>query len=159
VSHADLGSFFQKYVAGTQEIAWDDFFRTVGLRLVRQTQTTADIGFQASRRFGGKAIVISVTAGGNAERAGLQAGDTIVKINGRAPRADFPQRMDGLQIGDTLRMKVQGNGGERDLQWQVGRLESVQYQLQDVENISPVQRARREAWLSGRDQPETGANE
>ena len=31
VSHADLTSFFTKYVAGTEEIPWDDFFRSVGL--------------------------------------------------------------------------------------------------------------------------------
>ena len=34
VSHSDLGWFFQKYVAGTDEIPWDDFFKTVGLRVV-----------------------------------------------------------------------------------------------------------------------------
>ena len=28
VSHSDLGWFFQKYVAGTDEIPWDDFFKT-----------------------------------------------------------------------------------------------------------------------------------
>ena len=33
VSHADLGWFFQKYVAGTEEIPWDDFFKNVGLHL------------------------------------------------------------------------------------------------------------------------------
>ena len=47
VSHADLGEFFQKYVAGTEEIPWNDFFRTVGLRLVRQTESVADPGFVA----------------------------------------------------------------------------------------------------------------
>src|SRR5262249_8668113 len=29
VSHSDLGSFFAKYVAGTEEIPWNDFFRGV----------------------------------------------------------------------------------------------------------------------------------
>ncbi len=45
VSHADLGWFFQKYVAGTSEIPWDDFFRTVGLHLVRNTHSSADPQF------------------------------------------------------------------------------------------------------------------
>src|SRR5208282_3041567 len=31
VSRADLGWFFTKYVAGTEEIPWNDFLRTVGL--------------------------------------------------------------------------------------------------------------------------------
>jgi predicted metalloprotease with PDZ domain len=35
VSHADLGWFFAKYVAGTEEIPWNDFFRSVGLRVIR----------------------------------------------------------------------------------------------------------------------------
>ncbi len=34
VTHADLGWFFAKYVASTEEIPWNDFFRGVGLRLV-----------------------------------------------------------------------------------------------------------------------------
>ena len=33
VSHADLSWFFEKYVAGDEEIPWNDFFRAVGLRL------------------------------------------------------------------------------------------------------------------------------
>ena len=45
VSHADLAWFFQKYVAGTEEIPWDDFFQSVGLRLVRQTHHRPDLGF------------------------------------------------------------------------------------------------------------------
>ena len=38
VSHADLAAFFAKYVAGTEEIPWDDFLRSVGLR-VEPSQT------------------------------------------------------------------------------------------------------------------------
>jgi predicted metalloprotease with PDZ domain len=159
VSHADLGWFFQKYVAGTGEIPWDDFFRTVGLRLVRQVQTTADAGFQVSRRFGGTALVISVDAGGGAERAGLQAGDTILKINGKTAGADLQQRLGEMQIGQTIRLKVQGNGGERNLQWKVGRRDDVEFELKDLENVTPAQKARRAAWLSGQDQPAKGARD
>ena len=36
VSHADLGWFFTKYVAGTDEIPWNDFFRVVGCALIRE---------------------------------------------------------------------------------------------------------------------------
>ena len=58
VTHADLGWFFAKYVAGTDEIPWDDFFRSVGLRLIEGKNTIADAGFVASRNFDGPMIVV-----------------------------------------------------------------------------------------------------
>ena len=89
MSHADLGWFFTKYVSGTDEIPWDDFFRSVGLRLLQGTSTVADAGFVATRNFDGPPIVAAVTAGSDAERAGLQVGDTILEINGKAAAGIF----------------------------------------------------------------------
>ena len=68
VSHADLAWFFSKYVAGTEEIPWDDFFRSVGLRVIEATNTVPDAGFVASRNFDGPMVVASVNSGGEAER-------------------------------------------------------------------------------------------
>src|SRR6202046_5218311 len=36
VTHTDLGWFFAKYVEGTEEIPWNDFFRSVGLHVVEE---------------------------------------------------------------------------------------------------------------------------
>ncbi len=72
VSHADLAGFFAKYVAGTEEIPWNDFFRAVGLRLIEGKILRADAGFVGSRNFDGPMAVAAVTAGSEAERAGLQ---------------------------------------------------------------------------------------
>ena len=40
VAGGDFGPFFDKYVAGTAEIPYDDFFRSVGLQLSRQPLPT-----------------------------------------------------------------------------------------------------------------------
>ena len=100
VSHADLEWFFAKYVTGTEEIPWNDLFRYVGLHLIELKTATPDAGFEASRNFDGPMVVSSVAAGSGAELAGLQAGDTIVEINGSTPgqepsesrRAAYPRR-------------------------------------------------------------------
>ena len=42
VSHGDLSKFFAKYVAGLDEIPWDDFFKAVGLRVVARRSTVAE---------------------------------------------------------------------------------------------------------------------
>ncbi len=149
VSHADLGWFFQKYVAGTEEIPWDNFLTTVGLHLVRQTVSVADPGFVAVHNFDAAPAVASVTAGSEAELAGLTVRDDILEINGYAAGSDFEQRLSELRPGDTLRLRVRNSGGERELHWKLAHREEVTFELKDVDNITPQQRARRAAWLKG----------
>jgi predicted metalloprotease with PDZ domain len=150
VSHADLQWFFTKYVAGTEEIPWNDFFRSVGLHLVQGTNTIADAGFLASRNFDGPMTVAAVTAGSEAERAGLQAGDTIMEINGKAAGQDSPQEVARLNPGDTITAKIRSRrGAERDLNWKVRSREEITYELKDVEKVTAAHRARRAAWLKG----------
>jgi predicted metalloprotease with PDZ domain len=154
VSHADLGWFFAKYVAGTEEIPWNDFFRGVGLRVVETPNTVPDAGFAASRSFDGPMTVGAVSAGGEAERAGLQVGDTILEMQGRPTGQESRQDLARLNPGDTLTLKVRGRrGGERELKWKIGSREEISYEVKDLENVSPEQHARRAAWLKGEAQP------
>jgi predicted metalloprotease with PDZ domain len=149
VSHADLGWFFAKYVAGTDEIPWDDFFRSVGLRLIEGKNTLADAGFVASRNFDGP-MIASVTAGSEAERAGLQTGDTILEVNGKTAADEFSQEIAQLSAGDTITVKVKGRrGGERELKWKVGSRDEISYELRDVDKVTAEQQSRRAAWLKG----------
>jgi predicted metalloprotease with PDZ domain len=150
VSHADLGWFFSKYVAGTDQIPWDDFFRSVGLHVATVTDNVADPGFLAARNFDGPMVVAEVTPGSNAERAGLQVGDTILELQGKPAGDQSRQTLFSLNPGDTLTVRVRGRrGAERDLKWQVGSTQEISYELQDLEKITPEQRACRAAWLKG----------
>jgi predicted metalloprotease with PDZ domain len=133
VSHADLGWFFAKYVAGTEEIPWNDFFRSVGLRVAEGKNTVADAGFVASRNFDGPMTVAAVSAGSEAERAGLQVGNTILEINGNAAGQESAQEIERLAPGDTITLKIRARrGGERELKWKVGSREEISYELKDV---------------------------
>lgn len=156
VSHADMGEFFQKYVAGTSTIPWDDFFRMVGLHLVRQTVSAAELGFVAVRNFDAAPSVASVAAGSEAEIAGLAVGDDILKIDGYAAGSDFERRLAELRPGDMVDLRVRQaksgkptKSGERDVNWKLALREQVSFELKDLENITPQQRARRTAWLKG----------
>jgi predicted metalloprotease with PDZ domain len=150
VSHADLGWFFTKYVAGAEEIPWNDFFRGVGLQVIASTTTVADAGFLASRNFDAPMAVTAVTSGGAAELAGLQTGDTILEINGKAPELESSEATAQLSPGDTITVKIRGRrGGERELKWKMASREENSYELKDVEKMNSDQRRRRESWLKG----------
>ena len=154
VSHADLKSFLTKYVAGTEQIVWNDIFKRVGLHLIRQPETVADLGFSATRMFGSQPVVTSVRHGSEAERAGLVEGDSILEINNRVASSDFQEKLGQLHPGDTIQLKVQTSGRQRTLQWKLGSREEIEFELKDVENITPQQKARRAAWLKGESQGE-----
>jgi predicted metalloprotease with PDZ domain len=150
VSHADLGWFFSKYVAGTDEIPWNDFFRSVGLRVESVTNALPDAGFVASRNFDGPMTVAAVTLGSEADHAGLQIGDTILELQGKPAGQDSRQELARLSPGDLLTIKVRSRrGGERELKWKVGSRQEISYEVRDLDDLTPAQRARRAAWLKG----------
>ena len=157
VSHADLSRFFAKYVSGTDEIPWNDFFRSVGLRVVEETTTLPDAGFTASRNFDGPLSVGSVAAGGEAERAGLQAGDVIIEIQGKAAGQQSRDELSQLKAGETLTVKIRTRrGNEREFKWKIGSRSQISYEVVNLETVTPEQRARRAAWLKGEAQDDAG---
>lgn len=154
VAHTDLGWFFRKYVAGTEEIPWDDFLRSVGLHVEAVTTSVADAGFSASRNFDGLMSVSAVAAGSEAERAGLQVGDTILEMQGKPAPQDVRQVLSQLRPGETIAVKARSRrGAERELKWKTASREQVTYVVSDLEHVSEAQRARRDAWLKGEAQP------
>jgi predicted metalloprotease with PDZ domain len=156
VTHADMGAFFSKYVAGTEEIPWSDFLRFVGLRVEQISNTVADPGFSASRNFDGPMSVVGVTPGGDAERAGMQVGDTIIELQGKPAGQESRQELGRLNPGDAVVLRVRGRrGAERDLKWKMGGRQEISYQVKDLDRVTPEESARRQAWLKGEAQPAT----
>jgi predicted metalloprotease with PDZ domain len=150
VSHSDLKWFFEKYVAGTEEIPWNDFFRGVGLSLIQGTNKVADAGFDVSRDFDGSVVVAAVTAGSGAEHAGVRAGDAMLEINGKGTGQESLQNLARLNAGETITVKIRTRRGvETEVKWKVGTRDEVTYELKDLENITTEERTRRAAWLKG----------
>lgn len=150
VTHSDLGWFFSKYVAGTDEIPWNDFLRSVGLRVETVATTVPDVGFMASRNFDGPMVVAAVTPASEAERAGLQVGDTILELQGKPAGREPRQELARLNPGDTVSLKVRGrHGSEREVKWKMGGRQEVTYQIKDLDQVTAEQRTRRAAWLKG----------
>jgi predicted metalloprotease with PDZ domain len=157
VSHANLGWFFTRYVAGTDEIPWNDFLRSVGLRLEAAPNAVPDAGFIASRNFDGPMSVSAVTPGSEAGRAGLQVGDTILELQGKPAGQESRQELARLSPSDALTVKVRSRRGvERELKWRVGSRQEVSYQVKDLDQVTAHQRARRAAWLRGEAQKVAG---
>ncbi len=155
VSGANFRDFFQKYVAGVEELPYDDLLKTVGLRLDRRKVPAPAWGFSIT--FGSEGPVVSaVEAGSAAQKAGLAEGDMLLSINDKpVPRGRLASLPD-LNPGDSARVRVRGRGGERDLSFVLGSREKDDFALVNLDNVTAEQRARRVRWLSSQDR-QTGA--
>jgi predicted metalloprotease with PDZ domain len=156
VTGKDFGSFFENYVSGVTPIPYDDFFRSVGLRLERQKTIHPDPGFVSARNFDQPPVVFSIAPGSDAERAGLNTGDSIVEINGKPLSSDVETAIAAMRPGDTLRMKVRGRRGGREVKIKLGSREEQDFAIVELANVTAAQRARRAAWLRGESQPAPG---
>jgi predicted metalloprotease with PDZ domain len=153
VGGGGLKPFFDKYVAGTNEIPWNEFFRTVGLQVVHKTVTVADLGFVAERSFDSLPAVLSVRSGGEAAKAGLSTGDIILEVNGHTAASDFESRLESLRPDEVLKLRVRNRHEDRDLQWKLGSRAENAWEVKDLDQISDQQRVMRTAWLKGEAQP------
>ena len=149
VSHAKMSWFFEQYVAGLDEIPWDNFLNTAGLHAVVRRSTIADTGFVSVHNFDAAPSIIRVRSGSEAERAGLITGDDVLTFNGHAVASDFERRVGELHRGDTIRLRIRRHGIEHEIQWKVGSQELVEFDVKDVDNVTTQQKARRAAWLRG----------
>jgi predicted metalloprotease with PDZ domain len=158
VTGAKLDWFFTRYVAGTDEIPWNDFLRSVGLRVDTVTITVSDPGFVASRNFDGPMTVAAVTPGSEAERSGLQVGDTVLELQGQPAGQDARPEFLRLNPGDSVSVKIRTRrGAEHELKWKVVARQEVSYDLKNLDQLSTEQRRRRAAWLKG--EAETATSE
>jgi predicted metalloprotease with PDZ domain len=153
VSHTDLTEFFRSYVSGLDEIPWDDFLRTVGLRLGTKSLSIADLGFVAVRNFNASPTVTRLETESGAYRAGLSLGDAIIEVNGRIAAADFEDRLAQLRPGETIHLRVRDRSGDRDLHWKLDKHQEVEFEVSELPHASKQQRAQRAAWLKAEDLP------
>jgi len=59
-----------------------------------------------------------------------------------------------LHPGDTIQLKIQSSGRQHTVQWKLGSREEIEFELKNVDHITPQQKARRAAWLKGESQGE-----
>ena len=150
VTGKDFKDFFRDYVAGTEEIPYDRYLNTAGLQLSEDKVTVADAGFTAGHNFDGFPVVTEVTQGSEAERSGLELGDTITELGGKRT-ANPADVIASMKPGDVITAKVRSGprGDERQVKFALGSREETVYSIVEVDRPTEAQLARRSEWLQG----------
>ena len=64
-------------------------------------------------------------------------------------RSRVPRHSAEVRPGETLRLRVRNSAGERELRWKMASRQELDFELTDLDKITPEQQARRAAWLKG----------
>ena len=153
VCQCALQSFFKKYVSGVTPQPYDDFLKTVGLRVVKASVTVADPGFHIARIFGRArgtpAAVSEVDSGSPAEAAGLKEGDVVEEVNGTRANRPADMLIGAMKPGDEVKLTVSGANGARTVSFKLGGRNEDHYSIEDAGNVTEAQRTRRAHWIHG----------
>jgi predicted metalloprotease with PDZ domain len=152
VTGQSFAEFFQSYVAGVRELPYSELFQFVGLQVAETTVRLSSPGFTTSTNFAGQPEVATVDANSEAQRAGVNVGDRVIEINGKPTDTGLDDQLSRMREGTSVRFKLANARGQRTVKLKLSARSQQAFILHDVANITPEQRAHRQAWIHGDDE-------
>jgi predicted metalloprotease with PDZ domain len=149
VAGGSFDDFFARYVAGAEALPYAKVFALAGLELRSAEHKRAVPGFLAERDASGAVTVGGLDASGNAAVAGLRAGDVIESWNG----GETPRRLERWtsqqKAGSMLRLRIRRDEKELSLEFRLGEIRDIRYEIVEMSHASDEARRIREGWLRG----------
>jgi predicted metalloprotease with PDZ domain len=150
VAGVKFDDFFRRYVAGADEIPYQDFFSAAGLDLKVEMHKSADLGFWTTSHGPGAPVIVSqVVPGTSAQAAGLKAGDMLVALNGQPVPRYLPGWLHHRSPGERITLRVHRDDNDLDISLALGANDSKRYSIAEMASVSEKQRRIREGWLKG----------
>jgi predicted metalloprotease with PDZ domain len=148
-SYAGLDAFLRDDVQGTHELDYDTYLAYAGLRLLRKTEEIPAWDFVAMRSFEGHIEVESVDPGSNAQKAGLQRGDVLLKMNGKPLFVLRDLLHSSYRPGQRVKFDVHRRQGDAVVEYALEGKEGTTYRVEELPHPTAEQRQVRVGWLRG----------
>jgi predicted metalloprotease with PDZ domain len=149
IAGGSFEEFFQKYVAGTEPLPYQQILGLAGLQLRTTEHRRATLGFASERDANSVFIVTAVDADGLAALAGLRVGDAILTWNG----GEVPRRpgrwVNEQHPGDLLTLRIRRDEKEMSLQFRLGEIKEFVYEVSEDSHATDKARRIREGLLHG----------
>jgi predicted metalloprotease with PDZ domain len=152
IAGASFEEFFRQYVSGTEPLPYEQVLALAGLQLDKRLQKRAALGFTAAHDTGVGLSVRTIDAGGTAAQAGLRVGDQIVKWNGKEPPRRPERWVREQNAGAVLRLVVRREEREYTLQFRLGEMTEIYYQVEENSKANEKARRIRDGLLRGETQ-------
>jgi predicted metalloprotease with PDZ domain len=151
VSGADFAPFFQKYVAGTDPLPYNETLAKAGLTLHIATSHNAppSLGALVEPVDTGDKI-ISVVPGSAADRAGLSCDDILISVDDQSLATDtLDNRLGIYPAGAKVLLEVQRRETRRFIYVQLDPPQPDEYSITEAPDATEDQIKVRQGWLEG----------
>lgn len=138
-----------EYASTTKDVDYAKYFAYAGLDVstISEDTTGSSLGL-STQTVDGTLVVVGVTAGSSAQRAGLAVQDRILEVDGSpaTPKA-LNDLLSARKPGDHTRLKISRNGTEQELEATLDKNVKRTFQIQPMANPTPLQAAILKDWL------------
>ena len=149
VAEADLTDFFNRYLDGTEDLPFNDYFKPFGLQLkpIIDKSQPPYLGIKMDNQQG-KELINFVTANSPAAIAGIDIGDELLAFDGVKVTAEtINDRLNDYQPGDVVEIAI---FHQEELKIVEAKLDSPQpenYEVKIIENCNSAQKELLNGWL------------
>ncbi len=145
----NVDAFFQDYLFGKRELDYETYLDYAGLRFLQKISARPALGFRAVQVFDDPAQVQSVESGSSAEKAGLERGDGLLRLNNQ-PLTGVPDDViSGMNPGEKIRLQVRRGGRTLEIEFLLGSRTATEYRVEEIRRPAPDQLQVRTGWLEG----------
>jgi predicted metalloprotease with PDZ domain len=141
--------FFRECINGPGDLDYAKYLAYAGLGLRTETKVVPDLGFQSLQGFMGPIHVELVVPGSPAQKAGIQSGDVVLKMDGVVLPVTPERELIYLKPGEKVTFTVQRGAKVLDIGFLLGSRKATIYQVIELPTSSRAQLAVRTGWLKG----------
>jgi predicted metalloprotease with PDZ domain len=153
VAGRSLEEFFSRYVAGTEELPYDEALGIAGLsatQVANEEDPAATFGWRL-RKQGDDVTISNVLPGSSALASGIMRNDVLASVDGEAvTTVDLDPFLEAHQPGDVVTVTVRRFGEEIEKQVTLAGGGNLEWTVRAVESPTERQLRLRQAWLASR---------
>jgi predicted metalloprotease with PDZ domain len=146
VAGMDLGDFFKRYLHGLEDLPFNQYLQHFGLQLVEEKNEAPYLGVRINSE-NGREIIKFVEADSPAQKAGIDAGDELLAIDGIKVGNQLNARLKDYQANDLIQVTVFHQDELRTYPITLAAAIPGKYQLKSVENPSSREMENFVGWL------------
>ncbi|WP_238805168.1 M61 family metallopeptidase [Emticicia aquatica] len=142
IAGKNMDTFFSKYVWSTDEIDYNDFYKYVGMTLIKETDSVTP--FLGATVINGK--IVNLQRGTSAYDGGLNVNDEILEIDGMKT-SNVQSAISEKKVGEIVKIKVKRFGQEFTYEFSIKPNPAFKLKLEKVQNPTPEQEELYKTWL------------
>ncbi len=147
ISGSDFSDFYKDYIAGTEEIPYQEFLRTLGLKLwIEEDASMPWLGIEAKESLGNCLQIEYVRPGSPAYESGMDAGDILLALNRRRITFDnWDDLLRQYKPGENIHISLFHRDSLLEKTVQLGKKRDIQYKIQEIDDVTPFQLQMRQS--------------